>query len=104
LTDRQSAVIPRTTLHYERPLGGRFTARSFLSDPLAWRTVFTRTLRRRGRARIAVSCLLEYADCRPRADFFATMILCHGDVICESNNPGSNFDCRPGVFQIQSLR
>jgi len=38
------------------------------------------------------------------ADFFATMILCHGDVIYASNNPGSNFDCRPGVFHIQSLR
>jgi len=38
------------------------------------------------------------------ADFFATMILCHCDVIYESNNPGSNFDCRPGVFQILSLR
>lgn len=54
-------MIQRNTLNYERPLGGRFTARSFLSDPLAW-TVFTRTLRRRrGRARIAVSCVLEYA-------------------------------------------
>ncbi|MBN8771244.1 MAG: YiiD C-terminal domain-containing protein, partial [Thiobacillus sp.] len=53
-------VIQRNTMHYERPIDGGFTARSFLSDPLAW-SVFTRTLRRRGRARIAVSCVLEYA-------------------------------------------
>ncbi|MBS0310782.1 MAG: YiiD C-terminal domain-containing protein [Proteobacteria bacterium] len=53
-------VIQRNTMHYERPIDGSFTARSFLSDPLAW-SVFTRTLRRRGRARIAVSCVLEYA-------------------------------------------
>jgi len=38
------------------------------------------------------------------ADFLATMIRCHSDVIHESNNPASNLDCRPGVFHIMPLR
>ena len=56
-----SIVIQSNIMSYERPIYGTFTARSFIAPPEAWE-VFMRTLLRRGRARIAVSSVLEYKD------------------------------------------
>ncbi|HEY9146911.1 MAG TPA: YiiD C-terminal domain-containing protein [Thiobacillus sp.] len=53
-------VIQHNTMRYEHPINGAFTARSFIPEPQAW-AAFTRTLRRRGRARIGVECVLNYA-------------------------------------------
>jgi len=53
-------VIQRNAMGYELPIAGSFTARSRISAPDAWGS-FTRMLRRKGRARISVSCALEYA-------------------------------------------
>ena len=56
-----SIVIQSNIMSYERPIYGTFTARSFITQPKDWE-VFMRTLLRRGRARIAVSSVLEYED------------------------------------------
>lgn len=56
-----SIVIQNNTMNYERPIYGTFTARSFITQPEDWE-IFMRTLLRRGRARIAVSSVLEYED------------------------------------------
>jgi thioesterase domain-containing protein len=56
-----SILIQNNNMSYEKPIHGTFTARSFLAQPEAWE-VFIRTLLRRGRARIAVSSVLEYED------------------------------------------
>lgn len=53
-------VIQRNTMHYELPIAGAFTARSFIQTANAWES-FTRMLMRKGRARITVSCILEFA-------------------------------------------
>lgn len=53
-------VIQRNTMEYERPIAGEFSARSSLVHPDEWER-FTRTLVRRGKARIAVTSVLEYA-------------------------------------------
>lgn len=53
-------VIQRNTMSYALPIAGNFTARSRISQPQAWES-FDRMLRRKGRARISVSCVLEYA-------------------------------------------
>lgn len=60
-------VIQRNTMRYELPMAGTFTARSFLQDDTAWES-FTQMLARKGRARIAVSCILECA--RQPAGYF----------------------------------
>ena len=52
-------VIQRNTVEYLQPIAGEFTATSSL-DPGAW-PPFTRMLARKGRARIAVSSVLEHA-------------------------------------------
>lgn len=52
-------VIQRNTMEYLQPIAGEFTATSSL-DPGAW-PPFTRMLARKGRARIAVSSVLEHA-------------------------------------------
>jgi len=52
-------VIQRNTMNYELPIAGSFTARSFIQTPAAWES-FVLTLKRRGRARLTVSCILEY--------------------------------------------
>jgi len=54
-------VIQRNTMEYERPIEGDFTARSSLEAPGDWLR-FTALLARRGKARIGVSCVLEYED------------------------------------------
>jgi thioesterase domain-containing protein len=51
-------VIQRHTMEYLHPMAGEFTARSALQHPERW-PQFTRTLARRGRARIGVAVLLE---------------------------------------------
>jgi len=53
-------VIQRNTMHYELPIDGDFIARSFFNDAADWPT-FVRMLSRKGRARITVSAVLEYA-------------------------------------------
>ena len=52
-------VIQRNTMEYEQPIVGEFTARSFL-EQAQWQQ-FTRMLARKGKARIAVSSVLEHA-------------------------------------------
>ena len=52
-------VIQHTTMEYQHPILGQFTARSMLERPDAWRQ-FTVMLARRGRARITVVAVLEH--------------------------------------------
>ncbi|MDB5998508.1 MAG: thioesterase [Rhizobacter sp.] len=53
-------VIQRNTMSYELPIAGNFTASASMPTPQAW-DLFTRMLRRKGRARITVSSVLEHA-------------------------------------------
>lgn len=57
LTSR--VVIQRNTMEYVQPVPGDFTARATLSQTEDW-TRFTRILARKGKARIAVSAVLEH--------------------------------------------
>lgn len=72
-----SIVIQRNSMEYEQPIYGSFTARSFITQLDSWQ-LFMRTLSRRGRARIAVSALLE-CEGRPmgrfQGDFVATRVV-----------------------------
>lgn len=52
-------VIQRNTMEYDLPILGEFTARSSLGQSVEW-SKFTRTLARRGKARVAVMSVLEY--------------------------------------------
>jgi thioesterase domain-containing protein len=52
-------VIQRNTMNYDLPIAGQFTARSFIRTVAAWEA-FVVMLRRKGRARLSVSCILEY--------------------------------------------
>ena|SRR5436190_1601463 len=49
-------VVQRNTIHYARPIAGDFTATA--TTPAAWSS-FVRTLRRKNRARIAVTVELR---------------------------------------------
>jgi thioesterase domain-containing protein len=51
-------VIQRNTMEYDHPIADAFTARSFLQSPASWEK-FVVMLKRRGRARITVACVLE---------------------------------------------
>jgi len=51
-------VIQRNSVDYSAPMLGDFTARSFVAAPDDWRR-FLSTLERKGRARIAVTAVLE---------------------------------------------
>lgn len=53
-------VIHRNTMEYRRPIVGEFTAKASVSDEEAWRQ-FEHVLRRRGKARIRVSSVVEAA-------------------------------------------
>ena len=53
-------VIQRNTMEYERPIPGDFTARATLAQPDSW-AQFSTMLARRGKARIAVTAVLEHA-------------------------------------------
>lgn len=53
-------VIQRNTMEYELPIEGEFTARASIEDDRDW-NLFMRMLARRGKARIAVSSILEHA-------------------------------------------
>jgi thioesterase domain-containing protein len=52
-------VIQRSTMTYDLAIAGSFTARSFIQIPAAW-DPFVLMLKRKGRARLTVSCVLEY--------------------------------------------
>jgi thioesterase domain-containing protein len=52
-------VIQHYTMDFELPIAGEFTARAFIGQPAAWQQ-FMRGLARKGRARIAVSSVVEY--------------------------------------------
>jgi thioesterase domain-containing protein len=52
-------VIQRNTVNYDLPIAGPFTARAFIRTPAAWES-FVVMLGRKGRARLTVSCILEY--------------------------------------------
>jgi len=56
----ESLVIQRNSMEYRRPIAGAFTARSVLAHPERW-AQFTATLASRGKARVTVSSVLEYA-------------------------------------------
>lgn len=53
-------VIQRNSMRYDLPISGTFTARSFITAETSWEA-FIRMLTRKGRARIAVTSVLEYA-------------------------------------------
>lgn len=53
-------VIQRSTMSYDLPISGAFTARAALADDSEWET-FTRTLLKKRRARITVPSVLEHA-------------------------------------------
>lgn len=53
-------VIQRNSMRYDLPISGTFTARSFITTENSW-DGFIRMLTRKGRARIAVTSVLEYA-------------------------------------------
>lgn len=53
-------VIQRNTMSYELPISGNFNATASAPGAEAWQA-FTRMLKRKGRARITVSSVLEYA-------------------------------------------
>lgn len=52
-------VIQRNTMEYHLPVLGTFTARAYLPEPAAWQK-FIVMLKRKGKARITVSAVLEY--------------------------------------------
>jgi thioesterase domain-containing protein len=52
-------VVQRNTVNYDLPIAGPFTARSFIQTPAAWES-FMLMLRRKGRARLTISCILDY--------------------------------------------
>jgi thioesterase domain-containing protein len=54
-------VIQRNTMEYRHPILGTFSARARLEHPQRWK-LFTSTLARKGKARIAVSAELEHMD------------------------------------------
>lgn len=56
-------VIQRNAMEYELPIPGAFTARAQL-DPVAEWASFLRMLKRMGRARIAVTAVLEHGGHR----------------------------------------
>lgn len=56
---RSRIVIQRNTTHHDLPVPGAFAAKSFIRDPGRWER-FLKTLKRKGRARVAVSSVLEY--------------------------------------------
>lgn len=51
-------VIQSNTMDYHLPILGEFTARAFIEQPEAWQRFIT-MLRRKGKARISVSSVLE---------------------------------------------
>lgn len=51
-------VIQRNRMDYQRPIAGRFTATAAAPDSAAWEA-FIRTLRRKGKARITVTSVLD---------------------------------------------
>lgn len=53
-------VIQSNTMHYSLPIVGDFTARAHIAEGADWQR-FVRTFERKGRARIAVTAVLEYA-------------------------------------------
>lgn len=57
--DTTRLVIQRNTMHYEQAIDGYFTARAESPSAEKW-GLFTRTLERKGRARIAVASTLLF--------------------------------------------
>ena len=56
---KSELVIQSNTMNYLLPIHGAFTARSYIEDANDW-SRFVRMLERKGRARIAVTSVLEY--------------------------------------------
>jgi len=71
-------VIQRNTVEYNLPIDGTFIVESKLTRPDAWDR-FVRTLRRRGRARLAVDAVLKY-DTRVAGHF-------HGEFVALGHEP-----------------
>jgi thioesterase domain-containing protein len=56
----ESLVIQRNSMEYLRPILGPFTARSMLAYPERW-PHFTQMIASKGKARVSVAAMLEYA-------------------------------------------
>jgi len=69
-------VIQRNTMEYDRPIAGDFTARAELSGESGW-NAFVTTLRRRGKARIAVPATLR-AGLQPVGSLHGTFVALTG--------------------------
>ena len=54
-------VLQRNTMEYDKPIFGDFTARSSLAKAEDW-PKFTRTLARKGKARLTVTAVLEHEE------------------------------------------
>lgn len=66
-------VIQRSTMSFALPIAGDFTAVAETPEPETW-AAFTRTLERKGRARIQLAAVLDYhgkAACRFEGEFVA---------------------------------
>jgi len=64
-------VIQRNTVEYRQPILGAFSARATLEHPERWE-LFTATLLRKGKARIAVSAVLKPVEHGEQAACFFT--------------------------------
>lgn len=69
-------VIQRNTMSYDLPIAGAFTARADMPEEPAWAS-FTRTLERKGRARVTVASVLEH-DGRPVGRFEGAFVALRG--------------------------
>lgn len=54
-------VVRRSALEYQRPVEGDFAAKAYFADPTQWDS-FKHTLQQKGKSKIAVEAVLEYAN------------------------------------------
>ncbi|WP_020560189.1 YiiD C-terminal domain-containing protein [Thiofilum flexile] len=58
---KSTLVVRRSALEYERPIAGAFTARAYFAAPEQWEH-FTQTFHQKGKAKLEVLAVLEYAN------------------------------------------
>jgi thioesterase domain-containing protein len=78
-------VVRRNTMSYKLPIYGSFTARASIAQPDGWQK-FIRIFTRRGRARITVSSVLEYAG-QVVGDFEGEFVALGANITVESDAP-----------------
>lgn len=54
-------VVRRSALEYKRPVEGDFAAKAYFADPTQWDS-FKQILQHKGKAKIAVEAVIDYAD------------------------------------------